>query len=267
MRLWTKQLHEGRPPALPDADEGESMSLFNRSKKSISTLLVTAVVIGIGSVDANAAGPEGHGGGAGHLGGGFVHGGYGGYGHGGYGGYGYGGRGYGYGWGGFGWGLGLGLGVGFYGYPYYGYGGYPYGPYAYGYPYAYGSPYPYPPYPGVAGSPPNPAMPGVPVAPAGGPYATPAGAIPSPPGPLPVADVTLDIRTPADASVWINGIKTNQTGPSREFVSSGLDAGRKYTFDIRAQWTTADGKPVDTNRHVHVQAGERCTIDLTTPSP
>jgi uncharacterized protein (TIGR03000 family) len=249
------------------------MNLPIRSFKVIATLVLTAILFGTGSDSAKAAG-QGHGGGAGHIaGGGFAHGGYGGYGgYRGWGGYGRGwGGGWGWGWGGFGWGLGLGLGLGYgLGYPYYGYGygypyyGYGYGPYACG-PYAYGG-YPYPAY--SPGSSPGSGLPPIPVAPMGGPYATPTGAaIPSPPGPLPVADITLVIHTPADAAVWINGIKTNQTGPAREFVSSGLDAGRTYTFDLRAQWTTADGKPKDLNRKVHVLAGERSTIDFTSPSP
>jgi uncharacterized protein (TIGR03000 family) len=200
----------------------------------------------------NARADGGHGGGAGHLGapgGGFGrYGGYGGYGYGRYGGYGWGG------WG-FGWGLGLGIGLGYpyYGYPYYGYPyyGYPY----YGYPYAYGYT---PGAPTVTGgSPLNPGSPPpVPVVPT-------VGATEPPLASGPDSEVTLVLRTPADATVWINGVKTTQTGARREFVSSGLAAGRSYTFDIRAEWLGADGKLAAAWRRLPVQAGERRLVDLT----
>ena len=219
------------------------MITLKRSVHSMFICLLTAGVLGISSGKAHA---QGHGGGGGHFAGSFA-----GHGYGGYGGYGYGGRGYGYGgygwgWGGFGWGLGLGLGAGYYGWPYY---GYPYYPY-YGSP----SPYPYPayPYPGYAGLGPNPNAPPNPVAPAGGVISN---------------DVTLMIRTPAEATIWINGVKSTQTGTSREFVSSGLAQGRSYTFDVRAEWTGSDGKFMSLERRVPVQAGERRLIDFTLPSP
>jgi len=204
-------------------------------------------------------------------------------GHGGYGGYGgrgYGYGGYGWGYGGFGWGLGLGLGLGLYGaYPYYGYPygyGYPYAPYPYGYPgYAAAPPTSGPPvgpvvsgsaygYP-YAGAPPSAGTPIVPVVP--GSNAVLASGGTTPPGKSPDTDVTLIVRTPADAIVWINGVKTTQTGSRREFVSSGLAQGRNYTFDMRAEWTGLDGKSVEIHRRVPAQAGERRLVDFTLPAP
>jgi uncharacterized protein (TIGR03000 family) len=231
------------------------MNALKRSFPTLSTFILALGTMAISS-GTNKANAQGHGGGGGHFAGSFArggYGGYGGYGRGGYGGYGYGGRGWGYGgygwgWGGFGWGLGLGLGLGYYGgpyygYPYYPYSGYPYGPYAYGY-----SAYPYAA--GYAG--PNPNMPPNPVSQAGG---------------VVSSDVTLMIRTPPDATVSINGTKSTQTGTSREFVSTGLAPGRSYTFTIRAEWKTADGKMMDHERSIPVQAGERRLIDFTLPSP
>ena len=79
--------------------------------------------------------------------------------------------------------------------------------------------------------------------------------------------MTLIVRTPADATVWINGVKTTQTGPRREFVSSGLAQGRNYTFDMRAEWMGLDGKSVEIHRRVPAQAGERRLVDFTLPAP
>jgi uncharacterized protein (TIGR03000 family) len=75
------------------------------------------------------------------------------------------------------------------------------------------------------------------------------------------------IRTPAEATLWINGVKSTQAGTSREFVSSGLAQGRSYTFDVRAEWTNSDGKFMSLERRVPVQAGDRRLIDFTLPSP
>jgi uncharacterized protein (TIGR03000 family) len=143
-------------------------------------------------------------------------------------------------------GLGIGIGVGgYYGYPYGPYG--PYGPPAYVYP-AYGLPPDGYPFAGPAGAP---------------------GAPPQPPQPpvLTDADVALSIRVPPDAVVRINGQQTAQAGPRREFMASGLSAGRTYTFSVSAHWTAPDGTDVGLERRVSVQGGERRTIDFLMPAP
>jgi len=270
------------------------MNRTHRVFRSLPKLVLTAVALGIGAnaalaVGGGGHGGGGHGGGAGHVG--AFHGGYGhGYGYG----YGY-GRGY---WGGGYWG-------GYYGYPY-GYWGYPYGfglgiglGYGYGYgsgyggynnfgyPY-YGSGYGYPYY----GSPasiygaPNPAAvdpyygrvfpygatapsaaSNLTVLPGAGPAPAPGGA-PAPLVPSADTEVTLIVRVPANATVWVNGAKTTQNGARREFTSSGLTPGRSYTFLVRAHWDESDGNAVDNDRRITVQAGERRAIDFgSAPAP
>jgi uncharacterized protein (TIGR03000 family) len=224
--------------------------------------VLAAVVVGLGSCLTCAAhGGGGHGGGGGHA-----FGGYGGF-HGGYGfrgGYGYRGfYGYGYpGWYGLGLGLGLGYGLGYgYGYPYY---GYPYSPY--GYPYdPYGGGYPVYISPGY-----GPPAAGAPVCPVAGQGPAPAalgGPAPGAPVRLTDSDVLLSIRVPPDAAVWINGEQTAQGGPRREFVSSGLEPGRTYTFVVTARWAGPDGQAVELERRVHVQGGERRNVMFLTPPP
>jgi uncharacterized protein (TIGR03000 family) len=133
--------------------------------------------------------------------------------------------------------------------------------YGYGYPgeYPFASVYIDPAYYGpgpyvipVTGSPAGVNMP-----PPGAPGA--AGAVPLR---LTEADVLLSIRVPNEAIVRINGVQTIQTGPRREFLSSGLVPGRSYTFDVRAQWTGPDGKPVEYQRRISVQGGERRAVDF-----
>jgi uncharacterized protein (TIGR03000 family) len=79
--------------------------------------------------------------------------------------------------------------------------------------------------------------------------------------------VLLSVRVPPDAVVRINGEQTNQNGPHREFLSSGLSPGRTYTFVVSARWTGPDGQPVERERRIPVQGGERRTVDFLMPSP
>lgn len=222
--------------------------------------MLTAIVVSLGAtLRCPGHGGGGHGGGAGHTLGGYggsricpygFRGGYR------YGFYRYPGF-YGYPWYGFGLGLGLGYGLG-YGYGYgLGY-GYPYYPYAGGYS-VYISP----------GSGPSPAAPAAyPVAGQGPAPGLPAGPVAGTPIRLTDSDVLLSIRVPADAIVQINGEKTNQIGPRREFMSSGLSPGRTYTFVVSARWTGPNGQALQLQQRVHVQGGERRNVDfLMPPSP
>ena len=197
------------------------------------------------AVSAPGHGGGGHGGGRGHgvvgfHGGGFHPGGFHGrYFNGGWRGYHSGFWGYGYPWW-YGYGFGLGVGLG-YGYPYY----------PAGYP-VYIDPGYYGPA-GCAAPPPPP----------------PAGPAPAAGGGLvqvSAGDVLFSIRVPANADVWINGEKTTQSGPQREFLSSGLAPGRTYTFTIRARWAVPDGTTVQLERRVSVQGGERRTVDFLMPA-
>jgi uncharacterized protein (TIGR03000 family) len=188
----------------------------------------------------------GHGGGGGRGGFGGGRGGFGG-GRGFVGGRGYGGWGYG------GWGYGLGYGGWGYGYPYYGYGGY-YGGYA---PY-YGSGYYYDPsyYSSTT------------------PYYDSTAAIPStnyqsyyPAGTAATGtdpnSGMVEVRLPsADAQVWFNGNKTNQTGTVRRYSTPPLTAGQSHTYEVRATWM-ANGQPVTQTREINVQPGQPTVVNFT----
>jgi uncharacterized protein (TIGR03000 family) len=243
------------------------MTGFHRASLFLAAPLMA--IAGPGTVPCQAGPPVGgHGGGAGHI---IAARGWPGW-HG-YHGWGYGYRGWGWPYYGYGFGFGVGLGVGYglgygYGYPYYGY-GYPY--YDFGYPY-YQYPNGYAVPAGGAGSPPP-----VYAAPAPAPYSAAAPPVgPTvlaarmrnyPPAAATDTDVSLIVRVPAEAVVWVNGTKTSQTGPRREFVSSGLAPGQSYSFLVRAQWTGPDGKPATSDQRISVRAGERRALDFGEPSP
>ncbi len=70
------------------------------------------------------------------------------------------------------------------------------------------------------------------------------------------------LTVPADAQVWFDGEPTQQTGALRQFVSPPLGPGRSYTYAVRARWTK-DGKPVEEERRVRVQAGASSRLDFT----
>jgi uncharacterized protein (TIGR03000 family) len=50
----------------------------------------------------------------------------------------------------------------------------------------------------------------------------------------------VEVQVPAAAQLWFEGVRMNQTGTIRDFVSPALQPGRTFTYDIRAQWTPVD---------------------------
>jgi uncharacterized protein (TIGR03000 family) len=259
---------------------------------SITRMRCLAVGIAFLTVTTAWAAGGGHGGG-GHGGGGFGgsgHGGsgrgfggfgYGGYGYGrGFGGFGYGGYGYGRGFGGFGYGgygYGRGYGYGGYGYRRGFYGGYyPYGygfgvgygaaGYGYGYGLGYGTGfygYETAPAYGYSGDASN--LVGYSSSVVSDYYSPSAFAAISPASDLPDTAVVLDVRVPANAEIWVNGVKMHLTGASREFVSPPLTPSQVGTYDLRARWEE-DGQQVQRTRRVTVRAGDRLSINFINPS-
>jgi uncharacterized protein (TIGR03000 family) len=242
-------------------EEQEEEIMFTRrfSALGLGALVTAALLWTAMPVAAQHGHGGGHGGGhsGGHVGGwGGHHGGWGGH-VGGWGGHhgGWGHHGWGWGWGGFG--LGLALGYpwgGYYGgsYPYYSYYSYP----AYNYydyytqPYVYSTPqYAYPSYGTYTYS--NPTVPAT----------TYEGAEES----SIAADANaaqLNIRVPdANAQIWIEGQKTNQTGTFRQFVSPPLEPNRDYTYHVTARWQR-NGREMEQAKDFAIHAGDRMTVDF-----
>lgn len=74
----------------------------------------------------------------------------------------------------------------------------------------------------------------------------------------------LEILVPtADAQVWVQGVKTTQTGTDRQFVSPPLAPGSNYTYTVRARWRGAGGRMVTQTRQVSVTPGRSSQVDFT----
>jgi uncharacterized protein (TIGR03000 family) len=68
--------------------------------------------------------------------------------------------------------------------------------------------------------------------------------------------VQIELRVPADAEVWLDGVRTWQAGESRLFVSPPLTSGKKYSYEVRVTWKEGDQEKVE-KRDLGVRAGDR----------
>jgi uncharacterized protein (TIGR03000 family) len=73
--------------------------------------------------------------------------------------------------------------------------------------------------------------------------------------------VQINVRVPADAEVWVEGTKTEQTGTRRTFVSPPLNPDETYIYTVRARWHGADGEVVRT-RKAQVSGGDEITLNF-----
>jgi uncharacterized protein (TIGR03000 family) len=71
---------------------------------------------------------------------------------------------------------------------------------------------------------------------------------------------------PENATIWVEGQKTSQTGTKREFVSPELTPGKRFTYTVRVRSRADDGRVVDETRKVRVRAGDRWRVDFTKPA-
>ena len=70
------------------------------------------------------------------------------------------------------------------------------------------------------------------------------------------------LHVPADATVWVDGVQTRQTGESRYYYSPPLTPGKKFAYEIRVRWMKG-GKPVEKTERLIVQAGSTRSHDFT----
>lgn len=75
----------------------------------------------------------------------------------------------------------------------------------------------------------------------------------------------LRVAVPADAELWFDGVRTQQTGTEREFVSPPLAPGRSYHYEVRARWTE-NGRAIDQMRRIEVRANEWKDVDFSQPA-
>ncbi len=69
--------------------------------------------------------------------------------------------------------------------------------------------------------------------------------------------VYLTVSVPSSAKVFVNGKPTTSTGAVRQFVSHGLQPGRTYKFEVRAELDGADGQKLSEEKSIAVVSGQR----------
>jgi uncharacterized protein (TIGR03000 family) len=84
--------------------------------------------------------------------------------------------------------------------------------------------------------------------------------------PAPVLTATVEVRLPADAELWFEGVQMAPTGERRVFTTPALRRDLAYTYDIFAQWRQ-EGRDVTRSERLTVRAGESVVVDLTPSAP
>jgi uncharacterized protein (TIGR03000 family) len=72
---------------------------------------------------------------------------------------------------------------------------------------------------------------------------------------------TVRVLMPPSAKLWFDGAATSQTGAVRSFTTPPLDAGKTYSYKVRACWLE-DGRPVVRSQVVKVTPGATAELDL-----
>jgi len=89
--------------------------------------------------------------------------------------------------------------------------------------------------------------------------------LPSAPGAQPMTyfgepdAVMISVSLPEGAKLLVNGNATRSTGSDRTFISRGLEAGKRYKYELRAEGEK-DGKPVTETKVVYVTAGDQTSL-------
>jgi uncharacterized protein (TIGR03000 family) len=78
------------------------------------------------------------------------------------------------------------------------------------------------------------------------------------------AALILSVKVPQPtAEVFVDGVKTAQTGLDRLFESPPLEPGKSYRYDLTARWVE-NGKPREMKKAVTGTPGEVVRVDFTT---
>jgi uncharacterized protein (TIGR03000 family) len=71
--------------------------------------------------------------------------------------------------------------------------------------------------------------------------------------------VMISVSLPEGSKLFVNGNATRSTGSERTFISRGLEAGKRYKYELRAEGEK-DGKPVSESKVVYVTAGDQTSL-------
>jgi uncharacterized protein (TIGR03000 family) len=69
----------------------------------------------------------------------------------------------------------------------------------------------------------------------------------------------INVNVPAEAKIFVNGTATTSTGAARQFVSRGLSAGNRYTYEVRAEMDR-NGETVTETKTVTLGMGEQAQL-------
>jgi uncharacterized protein (TIGR03000 family) len=78
------------------------------------------------------------------------------------------------------------------------------------------------------------------------------------------APVTIDVKLPAEADLWIEGIKMKQSGELRTFISPKVEPGQRFVYDFRIRFTE-NGREITKTRTLIIYAGQHITVDFVNP--
>jgi uncharacterized protein (TIGR03000 family) len=73
--------------------------------------------------------------------------------------------------------------------------------------------------------------------------------------------VLLSVQVPADAKVFVNDLATRSTGSDRRFMSRGLELGREYTYNVRAE-VVRDGQTITETKTISLQSGRTGALNF-----
>ena len=88
----------------------------------------------------------------------------------------------------------------------------------------------------------------------------------SSPAVAPASDATIHVRVAPDVSVFVNGASTTSSGRQRSFVSKGLEVGKRYRYELRAE-AVRDGRTVSQTKVVTMEAGQNARVEFDLAAP
>jgi uncharacterized protein (TIGR03000 family) len=75
---------------------------------------------------------------------------------------------------------------------------------------------------------------------------------------------SVEVRLPAGAELWFDGVAAPQTAERRAFTTPPLQPGLTYRYEVQVRWREG-GRDVVRGEHVTVRAGEAVVVDFTRP--
>lgn len=74
---------------------------------------------------------------------------------------------------------------------------------------------------------------------------------------------TLVLEMPADAVLYVGGVKMDGKGTTRKYATPALTPGKKYEYEIKSVREPNNYTRITRTRKAYVKAGETTTLDLT----